>query len=274
MPSRPRIIGVVTAMNRGDDKAWQALEGCDLAELRADTLLAGATSDAEVLPGLLRAFREEGARRLGRIPGTLVTLRLRRDGGSWPDERADERVPVWESLAASAGSSGTPPCEWVDIEAEAIGALPPRLREAFARSGVKVLVSHHDFRGGRPLPALRGLWADMLAARPEGVKLALTAADRPGLRDLLALAREVAAGPALGSVFSMGAPGRATRVLGPLLGCPFTYGYLTGGPVAPGQLSASELRAFFAGARLPDSEDPETLLNWAEGRLMEVGIAR
>ena len=63
-------------------------------------------------------------------------------------------------------------------------------------------------------------------------------------------------------------------MLGPLLGCPFTYGYLTGGPVAPGQLSASELGAFFAGASLPPPEDPETLLNWAEGRLLEVGIAR
>ncbi len=273
MPSRPRIIGVVTAANRRDDKAWDALSSCDMAEFRGDTMLASASGDAaKILPELLRGFREECARRLGRVPETLVTLRLRRDGGAWPDEEAAGREPVWGALAAAGGGPRT--CEWLDLETEEAGRVPRSLRAAIEARGIKVLVSHHNFLGTYPLPELRRKLAGMSKAHPAGVKFALTCAGRAELADLLAFAREVAAGRPQGGVFSMGEAGRSSRVLAPLLGCPFTYGYLTGGPVAPGQLSAAELSAFFAGAPFPPADDAETLIDWAEGRLQEAGLVR
>jgi 3-dehydroquinate dehydratase-1 len=258
MPSRPRIIGVVTAANRNDDKAWEALADCDMAEFRGDTF-AGPDS-AEELPGLLKSFRDEGARRLGRIPETLFTLRLRRDGGEWPEAEAKVRVPVWQSLSRT----GAP--EWVDIEVEEKESLPASLSAA----GSRVIVSHHDFKGTPGPEGLRRLRASMLESRPAAIKFAVTCRTRAEVLDLLAFARESASG----GIFSMGAVGKATRVLAPLLGCPFTYGYLSGAPVAPGQLSAAELRAFFTGAPYPPTPDPEALLDWAEGRLQEAGHAR
>ena len=59
MPSRPRIIGVVTAGNRGDARAWEALAGCDMAELRADTMLKGEAAEAALLPDLVRFDRAD-----------------------------------------------------------------------------------------------------------------------------------------------------------------------------------------------------------------------
>ena len=152
--------------------------------------------------------------------------------------------------------------------------MPRSLRAAIEARGIKVLVSHHDFRGTHPLPELRRMLAGMSKAHPAGVKFALSCASRAELVELLAFAREVAAGRPQGGVFSMGGVGRSSRVLAPLLGCPFTYGYLTGGPVAPGQLSAAELAAFFAGAPFPPTDDPANLIDWAEGRLQEAGLVR
>lgn len=264
----------MTAGNRRDPLAWEALAACDLAEFRADTMVGEDSPSPDAIAHLLREFREEGARRLGRIPETLVTLRLRRDGGSWPDERAALREPVWNALVSARDSAGGRACEWIDVEIEAASGAYAGLREACESAGIRILVSHHNFGGSHPPPELRRMLESMLSARPAGVKFALTCHTRGELIELLAFAREVAGLTAWGSVFSMGGPGRSSRVLAPLLGCPFTYGYLTGGPVAPGQLSAAELRAFFAGAPFPPAADNETLIRWADGRLQEAGLAQ
>jgi 3-dehydroquinate dehydratase-1 len=269
----PRIAGVVTGSNRQDPQAWESLARCQVAELRADTF---AAPDLPDMPALLRDFRAEAGRRLGRVPEILLTLRLRRDGGAWPDEGAARRAGIWEQVARAGRPN---PCDWVDIEVEEADGVPVALREALGEAGVRVLVSHHDFRGARPLAELRDILGRMLSARPEGIKFALTCGGGSELDDCLALAREVAAATPNGAVFSMGGPGRATRVVSPLLGCPLTYGYLTGGPVAPGQLSVPELADFFARAASdPDLPRPEadtrTLLSWAEDRLQEAGLAR
>jgi hypothetical protein len=78
----------------------------------------------------------------------------------------------------------------------------------------------------------------------------------------------------------MGRIGRASRVLAPLLGCPLTYGYLTGGAVAPGQLSVRELRAFFRSLGPGDAEAARNggetgygLLDWAEARIEGESLA-
>ena len=270
MTSRPRIIGVVTAGNIRDPLAWEALATCDLAEFRADTWV-GAGTEASEIPALLREFREEGSLRFGHAPETLFTLRLERDGGSWPDDRAGERLEIWSALA---GAEGPRACEWIDIEVEEVPNVGAPIRDALQALGVKVLVSHHNFETSYSQEELKQLLGIMRETSLAGVKFALTCNTRAELIDLLALARDVADQISWGSVFSMGKTGRATRVLSPLLGCPFTYGYLTGGAVAPGQLSAAELWAFFASAPFPPANDLETLLRWAENRLQEDGLAR
>jgi 3-dehydroquinate dehydratase-1 len=261
-----RIIGIVTASNRSDPAIWGALSQCDIAEFRADGF------EPATLAPSVREFRRECLARLGRSLPVLFTIRLKRDGGVWPDAEAGLRVAVWESLGLDGTEAA---CEWVDVEVEEFASLPMRTRNLLAAGSAKLILSHHDMKATLPREALRAMLADMLSHRPAGVKFAMTCANREEVLDLLGFAREVSAKSPNGGVLSMGRSGRATRVLAPLLGCPLTYGHLTGGAVAPGQLSARELGAFYADlpAAPGDGDDLSRLLDWAEARIEGVSLA-
>lgn len=263
-----RVIGIVTGANCQEAAAWDALAECDLAEFRADLF------DSRAIPEAYRALRAERDRR-GLSFGILATLRLKRDGGAWPDAEADRRAGIWEELAA--GGPGSAP-EWFDLEIEEIAALAPAARDALARSGAGILLSHHDF-SGCPSPArLRALLDDMLAFRPAGVKFAVTCRSAAEVGALMAFAREAAGASPSAAVFSMGPIGRASRILAPALGCRLAYGFLTGAPVAPGLFSAHDLgrRLDEFSASLPgDLLAPGAearLLDWADARLQGVPL--
>lgn len=261
-----RIIGIVTAANRTDPAMWDALAACDIAEFRADGFEPGRIIDE------LRSFRRDSAFRYGRPMRTLMTLRLKRDGGAWPDADAAAREPLWHAL----GLEGNEPlCEWVDVEVEEFGALAAGTRSLLQTGSAQLMLSHHDFRRCLPRQGLGGLMAEMRTHRPDGMKFAVTCENRGDMLELLAFARDLAAATSCGCALSMGAQGRASRVLGPMLGCPFAYGYLTGGAVAPGQISARGLKAFFRGIPETGSGTPggiadmndSDLIEWAEARI-------
>jgi 3-dehydroquinate dehydratase I len=281
-----RIIGIVTASNRSDPSMWEALKLCDIAELRADGFPPGSVVEEA------RAFRRESRLKLGRPIETLLTLRLQRDGGAWPDSQAALREPIWQSLGLDGtGSDGEPGgqgpggqgplCEWIDVEVEEFASLSYKTRSLLRSGRARLLLSHHDFRRCRPREGLAALMGEMRTHDPDGMKFAVTCENRRDLAELLAFARDLAEATPNGCALSMGAPGRASRVLGPVLGCPFAY--LTGGAVAPGQLSAGELRAFFEGlkadgldaAALAERRGAENmeLVDWAEARIAGDTIA-
>jgi 3-dehydroquinate dehydratase len=79
-PLGARIIGIVTSSNRNDPEMWQALAQCDIAEFRGDLW-----EPVHIVPELL-SFRQECIRRYGALKETIFTLRLKRDGGNWPDQ--------------------------------------------------------------------------------------------------------------------------------------------------------------------------------------------
>jgi 3-dehydroquinate dehydratase-1 len=252
------------------------LADCDFAEFRGDTFTSESDPpDARRLVDEFLAFRAERDRR-GLTFRTLFTLRLRRDGGAWPEAQAGRRAEIWEALGC-AGNEPAP--DWMDIEIEEYPRLPISLRDGIAGSPVRLLLSHHDFAACPPRDRLRGLLGEMLSFRPAGVKFAVTCATRAETLDLMGFAREAAAASpmagllSMASVLSMGSVGRALRVLGPVLGCPLAYGFLTGSAVAPGQLSAARLGRLldtFAselpGEVLVPGAEPR-LLDWAEARL-------
>lgn len=263
-----RVIGIVTGANASEASAWDALAGCDVAEFRADLF------DPSRIPEAYHAFRAERDRR-GLAFGILFTIRLKRDGGAWPDAEADRRAEIWAALAGRA--PGQAPA-WFDIEIEEMPRLASAIRSAVESGGSGIILSHHDFSGCPAPERLRALLRDMLAFRPAGVKFAVTCRDRGEAASLIAFAREAAAASPLAGVLSMGAPGRALRVLGPALGCPLAYGFLTGAAVAPGQLSAAELArrldeftASLPGDLLAPGAEPR-LLDWAEARLQGVPL--
>jgi 3-dehydroquinate dehydratase-1 len=273
-----RIIGIVTASNRMDPAMWDALALCDLAEFRADGFPRGRVIDEAL------SFRRESRLKLGRPIETLLTLRLQRDGGAWPDSDAALREPVWQSLGLDGGGPGQGPlCDWVDVEIEEFASLSQKTRGLLHSGGAQLLLSHHDFRGCPPRERLTALMEKMRTHNPAGMKFAVTCGNRGDLSELLAFTRDLAGATPNGCALSMGAAGRTSRVLGPVLGCPFTYGYLTGGAVAPGQLSTGELRAFFDGLEADGLEAGALaerrgagimeLVDWAEARIAGDTIA-
>jgi 3-dehydroquinate dehydratase type I len=264
--SPPRIIGIINAANRKDERIWEALAQCDMAELRADGVEPAA------IPAWAAGFREESLKRLGRALETIFTLRLEKDGGLWRNALAQEREKVWSALDLETGNA---PCEWLDLETEEFSRLPPVLRSAWEAGTVKLLSSHHNCRQSYSPEGLRVLLRDMRAQAPDGMKVAVTCGTRAELTELLGFAREMQAATLNGCVLSMGVLGRATRVAAPLLGCPFTYGYLTDGPAAPGQLSVFQLRAFFQIAADEDflSLSDQLVLDRVESRLPKAALA-
>ncbi len=258
-PPKPCILGIVTAEMLSTRRWPSTLWSCDGVELRADGIpaddIASAVSD----------FDNEKCRR-GFSGPVVFTLRLQRDGGAWPDAESADRNPVWESLPP-----GT--CDWVDLEIEETSRINPQTLDALRSSGVKILLSHHAFT-----PELPTAWMSMLTAmvawQPEGVKFAVMPhPDQVVL--LLDFARLVGTHYDQACVLGMGAHGMPTRLISPMLGCPFTYGFLGEGPVAPGQLHVDDMKSFFKQAAVdatrpvPDAS-AASWLEWADGVLKKV----
>lgn len=264
-PPNPCVLGVVTAEMLRAGRYPDALWRCGGVELRADGVpvdgIAGAVAD----------FDAEKSRR-GFTGPVIFTLRLRRDGGAWDDDKTAERNAVWESLPP-----GT--CDWVDLEVEEIASVSATALDSLRSSGVKILLSHHAF-AQEPREKWERLLDEMALNKPDGVKFAIALGsnrdDKIRALALLAFARRVASLYPISAVFGMGEEGRPTRVVGPLLGCPWTYGFLDHVPQAPGQLSADRMREFFA--RAPESfpgtgaSDAE-LLDWSDSLLERIAGA-
>jgi 3-dehydroquinate dehydratase-1 len=277
--SEARIIGIVTADNRNDPQAWKALEECDTAEFRADLW------EASRIPSELKSFRAECLSRFGRTLETIFTIRLVRDGGAWPDASAADREKIWLSLGLNADDA---PCEWIDLEVEILPSVSSAMRAVIDAGRVKLLASHHNLQASYSPSRLKSLGSELVATGSDGVKLAVTCRTRAEVEELLAFARDIAAMNDDACVLSMGRPGRVSRVLAPLLGCPLTYGYLSGRAVASGQLSVRQLREFYEGlasnapgglavagplAGGPSDPPLDLLMDWAEARLPGEALA-
>jgi 3-dehydroquinate dehydratase type I len=264
-PHKPCILGIVTAdmlvRRRYPDALWR----CGGVELRAD----GVPADA--IAGAVSDFDNEKGHR-GFSGPVIFTLRLQRDGGAWADADSAARNEIWESLPP-----GT--CDWIDLEVEELSRIAPETLDELRSSGAKILLSHHAF-----VPEDPAVWEahlkTMRAFQPDGVKFAVALRDQAQAEALIDFTRGVAAEFPESCVLGMGEAGSLTRLVGPLLGCPFTYGFLGDGAVAPGQLPVQMMANFFTHASSdaalsdngkPAPDAPATVwLDWARALLAKV----
>jgi 3-dehydroquinate dehydratase/shikimate dehydrogenase len=160
----------------------------------------------------------------------LLTCRPESEGGRWPDAEADAR----RRLLAEAVERGF---DLVDVEH----------RSGFddviaAKRGKGLVLSWHDFEGTPE--DLDALYEPMAAARPDVVKIVVTARSVADLGRLMAFAaRRAGRGGAPRLVaLAMGPLGVASRILGGRHGAPFTFAAPEAGrEAAPGQLPAAAL---------------------------------
>jgi 3-dehydroquinate dehydratase / shikimate dehydrogenase len=192
-------------------------QGATTAELRADLL----GTDRDLAP-LVSASP---------LP-VVVTLRSRAEGGEGPDE-AVERRRFFQKAAAL-------PAALFDLEAardhDFIDAVIPRDR---------VILSAHLASGVSPDLERRSV--AMLAAGTRFIKVVPTATTLSDVVAVVRLAQVLDKGsrPARRAVvFATGDAGRATRLLGPLLGAPFAYAaWDAARAAAPGQYLPEEILA-------------------------------
>jgi len=106
-----------------------------------------------------------------------------------------------------------------------------------AAAGKIIIVSEHDFT---QTPSVAGLQSMVTRAKAQGadiIKIATMANSREDVVRLLEFTR-ASADPIV--TIAMGAHGSVSRVIAPLFGSLFSYGFLAR-PVAPGQLSVAKL---------------------------------
>jgi 3-dehydroquinate dehydratase type I len=156
----------------------------------------------------------------------LLTVRLRREGGDWPEDDGD-RLKIYEAgLAALAA---------VDVELSSV--ICSAVAKQAEKLGKACLVSHHDFEKTPPLAELESVIerAQQHGAAAKVAAMIRSEDDVEILRALLARKWERPL-----CVIGMGEAWKQTRISFPKLGSCLTYGYLDK-PTAPGQVSAVEL---------------------------------
>ena len=214
----PRICIPVVAT--GLEEAEQSLARIHsqgyLAELRLDYL---ARPD---LPRLLRPPR-------GPI---MVTNRLPGEGGRWQGEEQERRRLLEEAVTLRA--------EYVDVE---FNADPDWRREIMAgRGNSKIILSWHDFQGTSSPYRLADTMLAMAESGADIIKI-VAYAHKPA--DCLALLALIPGALERGQdiiTFSMGAAGKYSRIISPILGGYLTFAVLEAGQEsAPGQLTVQEL---------------------------------
>jgi len=212
----PQIVGTVSQADTLTRLAVGVEHVCDIVEIRLDLIGAATSAWLEYA----RKIEAQG------FP-VVVTVRLESEGGRWT--QADElRRPLFESALTNLSAA--------DIELRSpllsdVSALARRHKRA-------LIVSYHDFAKTPSLNELRQiLWK--AATHGTVVKIATFTQTETELVALRELFMEKC--PVSLCVLGMGPLGPRTRLEFPKFGSCLTYGYLDA-PVAPGQISARELK--------------------------------
>jgi 3-dehydroquinate dehydratase-1 len=165
----------------------------------------------------------------------LLTIRLRSEGGEWPEDNNARLKLYEEGLAALAA---------VDVELSS--AICGAVAKQAEKLGKVCLVSHHDFEKTPSLAELESIVerAQQNGAVAKVATLIRSEADVEILRTLLGRKWKQPL-----CVIGMGEAWKDTRVSFPKLGSCLTYGYLDK-PTAPGQVSAAELMRLLNGTGL------------------------
>ena len=128
----PETLSAVEQNPQGELAKSAAL--CSALEIRYDLFLYNGCPD-EDLPGLSSRVRNLFPKAL-----QVGTIRLKRDGGMFPDAHAADRDRYF---CAILGAKVRP--DVVDIEIEELETLLPKVLSTLKRTGAKFLASHHDF---------------------------------------------------------------------------------------------------------------------------------
>ena len=198
--------------NRNAEQVWEALDGCEMAEIRLDSCRL-TLSDIESI------FSTD-------VP-LVATCRI---GGEVTPQVAERRL----LKAVEAGA------RFVDVEIEAPKEMSKRVRQCARENGTVFIRSYHDFKGTDSLEGLKAMVDKCRYHGAEMVKIVTTANSPEDCERVLALYDSYE--PYGLIAFCMGEIGRGSRMDCLAKGAPYTYAALSAEEAAaPGQWVADDM---------------------------------
>ena len=198
-------------------------ECCDILEIRYDFF------DESEWQGLSARIRKIAPKAI-----QLGTIRLKRDGGTFPNARAIERPALWKKILAAADIP-----EWLDLERDCLHDYS-ELREITGTKGVKILISEHNFTRIPSDLELKNYLTDVKRVKADGIKIAAMSNSEDDCTRLYKFAKK-AKGFKLIAAFGMGETGKISRIWSLKEGANITYGSI-GKAAAPGQIDVALMR--------------------------------
>ncbi len=204
----PKVVASVTSL----DEAKEAISlGADIIEVRVDLVRE------EPQPLVEKIFKLNKP--------LIITVRPTWEGGAYRGSDK-ERVKLYKALV--------PVADYIDVELRA-----PNVDELVALTGgtdALSIISYHDFE---KMPSKKEMMDVVVKCHEKGdiAKLAVTPAS---LRDVLRLFEVTLKSKRPVCTIAMGELGAHSRIVAPVYGSQFTYGYVRK-PVAPGQMRVDKI---------------------------------
>lgn len=241
--------------NKNFEQILEALEQCEMAEIRLDSCRMSAREIQECFSSDVPLIAT------CRVAELMASEPSLQDESMTQQSREIKAAQIAEKRLCQAIEAGA---RYVDVEIEAPKQMSKRVRNVAHENGTVFIRSYHDFEGTASVDALRTLVVKCHYHGADMVKVATMASSQEDAERVLSLyewcggmqgtdMENLADGGLI--AFCMGEAGRESRLECLRRGAPFTYVALDGDEaVAPGQWSMSEMKAAVygeAGHRYP-----------------------
>ena len=244
-----------TIQNRNLEQIYEALEQCEMAEIRLDRCDLTSREIDELFTSDVPLV---ATCRIEEVAATDPTLQ---DVELTEQSRGIKAMQIAEKRLIRAIEAGA---RYVDVEIEAPKQMSKRVRQAAHENGTVFIRSYHDFNGTDSLEALKAIVEKCVYHGADMVKIVTTAHSGADVEKVMALYEWCRGeGNRIGALadggliaFCMGEAGRESRLECLRHGAPYTYAALNAEEAAaPGQWPADEMReAVYGGFRFIGSE--------------------
>ena len=247
-----------TIQNKNYEQIIEALERCEMAEIRLDRCELSAKETDNVFSSDVPLVATCRISEIAENDPSLQDI---------PEQsRMIKAMQIAERRLIRAIEAGA---RYVDVELEAQKQMSKRIRQAAHENGTIFIRSYHDFEGTDSLEALKAIVEKCVYHGADMVKVVTTARSQEDNDKVMALydwcrEEQVSGNERIGTLsdggliaFCMGEEGRTSRIECLRKGAPYTYAALTAeDAAAPGQWAMEEMaKAVYGDYHFISSED-------------------
>ena len=236
-----------TIQNKTAEQILEALEHCEMAEIRLDRCELSARDTENVFTSDVPLV---ATCRIAEVAHNEPSLQ-----GLTDSAREIKAMQIAEKRLVRAIEAGA---RYVDVEIEAQKQMSKRVRSAAHENGTIFIRSYHDFEGTDSYEALKALVEKCRYHGADIVKLVTTAHSSEDVEKVMALYEWAQSENIDLIAFCMGEAGRQSRLDCLKYGAPYTYAALSAEEAAaPGQWPTDEMRkAVYGDFKFIDTPEP------------------